>query len=259
MCSNSLQSRSVTHVIFDFFGLMVDSEMWIFENLNKTLNKYGKSCSLDVYSRLVGINILERKQAVIEQFQLTCDPNHFYNQWIESCSKDFNNLKLMPGVKPLIEHLKKHNIPQAVTFPKKFEFYACNIHLKDIFEDGKYFNHITHYDEIETIRLKPHPDIFQYCASEFSPVPDPQNVLVFDDTILGISAATAAGMQSVLVWDKRFGESVHSNATVTINSLEEFKPEWFGLPQFQSTTNQLESYDYFDFSYPLVFDNMFYN
>jgi len=259
MSYNSPEFKRVTHVIFDLVGLLFDSEMLVYESLNKVLKDYGKICSLDLYSRLVGNTLPDRTRAIIDQFELTCDPKKLCDQWVEQCFQNISDLKIMPGVMPLIQHLRQHNIPQAVTSPKKVDFYASNIYLNDILEDGKYFHHVVHYDEIEPKRLKPNPDVFQLCASRFSPVPDPQNVLVFDGTILGISAANAAGMQSVLVWDERFGGSVHSNATVVINSLEEFKPEWFGLPEFQSTTNQSENYYYFDFSYPLAFNNMFYD
>ena len=60
--------------------------------------------------------------------------------------------------------------------------------------------------------------------------------LVFEDAPMGIQAAHAAGMQSVLIPD---GNAVPADqttlATQLLATLEDFRPEDFGLPPF---TNQ---------------------
>lgn len=46
-------------------------------------------------------------------------------------------------------------------------------------------------------------------------------------------AAIAADMQVVLIPDSRLDRSLASNATLIIDSMEEFRPELFGLPPFE--------------------------
>jgi pseudouridine 5'-phosphatase len=48
-----------------------------------------------------------------------------------------------------------------------------------------------------------------------------------------VTAANSAGMQVVMVPDKNVAEEMRQNATIVINSLEEFQPELFGLPPFE--------------------------
>lgn len=50
----------------------------------------------------------------------------------------------------------------------------------------------------------------------------------------GVRAARAAGMQVVMVPDPRIDKSLTEEATIVLRSLEDFRPEIFGLPPFDS-------------------------
>ena len=55
---------------------------------------------------------------------------------------------------------------------------------------------------------------------------------MFEDAPNGVDAAIAAGMQVVMVPDKRIPPDRLHHATQLLYSLAEFQPEDFGLPAF---------------------------
>lgn len=56
---------------------------------------------------------------------------------------------------------------------------------------------------------------------------------MIEDAPNGVTAAIKAGMQCVMVPDKDIIEPSQTNhATVVIDKLDDFKPEWFGLPPY---------------------------
>ncbi|CAK1545585.1 unnamed protein product [Leptosia nina] len=95
------------------------------------------------------------------------------------------------------------------------------------------FHHLTMgSSDPEVKRGKPDPSIFLVCASRFPDKPKPEDCLVFEDAVNGVKAACAANMQVVVVPDPRIEKESLCNATLILNSLEEFQPELFGLPPF---------------------------
>lgn len=60
-------------------------------------------------------------------------------------------------------------------------------------------------------------------------------VLVFEDAPNGVEAAHAAGMQCVWIPHKGINKETHRHlATMVLDTLEDFWPEMFGLPPYDS-------------------------
>lgn len=60
-------------------------------------------------------------------------------------------------------------------------------------------------------------------------------VLVFEDAPNGVEAAHAAGMQCVWIPHKGINKETNRHlATMVLDTLEDFRPEMFGLPLYDS-------------------------
>lgn len=153
----------------------------------------------------------------------------------EIYSEEMLKVQLMPGVMRLVEHLKKNNIPMAIATGSTMESYGIKTQRhQDLFSSGRFFHHIVFTrDDKEVKRPKPAPDVYLITANRFPDQPSPKDILVFEDSHIGVDGAIAAGMQCVMVPDHRF-VCKQENASQILYSLEHFKPELFGLPPFDN-------------------------
>jgi pseudouridine-5'-monophosphatase len=84
---------------------------------------------------------------------------------------------------------------------------------------------------------KPDPEIFQTAAAAFPAPPTcPETVLVFEDAPSGVQSGVAAGMTAIMVPDANLSKDLIPGlgAAAVLGSLEEFDPQQWGLPAFNS-------------------------
>ncbi|KAF2361803.1 HAD hydrolase subfamily IA, partial [Trinorchestia longiramus] len=137
------------------------------------------------------------------------------------------------GAERLVRHLHKHGVPIAIASGSSQTSY--DLKTTNHREFMKLFSHkVLSSSDPEVRAGKPAPDVFLVCARRFPDTPDPSKCLVFEDAPLGVEAAVAAGMQSVMVPDPRTDKKLTENATLVLSTLEDFKPELFGLPAFDA-------------------------
>lgn len=159
------------------------------------------------------------------------------NQVEDEYPKLFPLVQLMPGVERLLDHLSAHKVPIAIASSSKLKWFEVKTHkLGQKFRD--YFHHILLAPEEPLVKnCKPAPDTFLVCMDRFAdPKPTPADCLVFEDAVSGVMAAVRAGMQVVNIPDQRLDIKDIMNReedfrpTLVLNSMEEFRPEMFGLP-----------------------------
>jgi len=159
---------------------------------------------------------------------------------------------LLPGIRKLVHHLKKHNIPIAVaTSSRRRNFELKTAHHQEVFGwfDGKI---VCGDDKQYQMKGKPAPDIFLVTAATFlgrnvgkaEKIPDENQIqerskgLVFEDAVPGMQAGKRAGMSVVWVPDPNLLKLDHSDVAETadqvIASLEDFVPEEWGLPPYDN-------------------------
>ncbi|PZC72873.1 hypothetical protein B5X24_HaOG210398 [Helicoverpa armigera] len=144
---------------------------------------------------------------------------------------------LQKGAERLLQHLYEKGIKFALATNSSRR--AVRLHMAAKPQIFKLFNHMVCATDPDVDRGKPFPDIYLMAAAKFPDNPKPIKCLVFEDSLVGLEAGLAAGMQVVLTPPSRLPPQVARRATLVLKSLQDFKPEYFGLPPFSDDSKKL--------------------
>ncbi|XP_028049968.1 pseudouridine-5'-phosphatase isoform X2 [Monomorium pharaonis] len=223
--------NKVTHCIFDMDGLLLDTEHMYLKAFNRITNRYGKEFTWEHKAQTMGFKTKNVADYAVKTLELPLTTDEFKQEIIGIYQKLFPHTEPMPGAIRLVKHLKENNIPIALATSSDRENYELKTkRWHDFFE---LFHHkVLGGSDSEVTHGKPKPDIFLIAAKRFPNNPDPSKCLVFEDSPNGVKAALNAGMQVVMVPDPMLPKRFTNEATLVLDSLENFQPEKFGLPPY---------------------------
>src|SRR5690606_14090535 len=152
---------------------------------NEKLKGVSREQSLDIILDLGGVSLSK-----YEKEKLAHKKNTWFVDFIERMSPE----EIFPGVKPLIENLRKHGVKIALASSSKNAAMVLDLlrikSLFDVIVDGNM-----------VVNTKPDPEIFLLAASMLN-VPATSCVVV-EDAEAGVEAALRAGMKCIGVGTPR--------------------------------------------------------
>ncbi|MCI1185869.1 HAD-IA family hydrolase [Hymenobacter sp. DH14] len=180
-------------VIFDMDGVIIDTEPLHHHAFFAEFAELGIAVSDAEYATFLGKSTRNVFQRLKQQYGLTQDVEAMVDRKRELFNKAFDedaNLDLLPGVRHLIEDLRRHDIQLVVASSASK---ATIARVFDRFGLGDYFAYrVSGEDFAES---KPHPAIFLR-AAELARTPV-ANCIVIEDAANGVAAAKAAGIYCI--------------------------------------------------------------
>lgn len=226
LMANSLK-KLVSGVILDLDGTLLNTDGIVSEVLKLYLVKYGKQWDGKIAQRVIGKTPLEAATAVVEDYGLSLSVDQFISEIMPMLDDRWGCIKALPGANRLINHLRGHNVPMALASNSPRNGVEAKISHHAGWKES--FSVIIAGDEVR--EGKPSPEIFLEAAKRLNI--DPSKCLVIEDSIPGVTAGKAAGMEVVAVPSVPKQGHLYTSADEVINSLLDIRPEKWGLPPFE--------------------------
>lgn len=186
------KGMSVSAVLFDFDGILVDTEWEIYQAWLETFQQHGQDLPLSLYTRCIGsdFDAWSPKLHLEDLTQLQFD-------WIKmdehrqiSIRSGLSEHGPIEGVVDVLKGLGERGIPAAVVSSSSHHWvdgWLDKLGLTGFFQEI--------VCKGDAPKIKPAPDLFLEAARRLKL--NPSNCLVIEDSLNGLNAAKAAGM---MVW-----------------------------------------------------------
>mgnify|MGYP001041043897 CR=1 FL=1 len=179
-------------LIFDFDGLLVDTETPAFESWQRIYAEYGQSLSLDLWQGALGtMHGFDALQHLASLVHLD-DPEGVMARRQALKQELSRNQPLLPGVLEILDEAQRLGLPCAVASSSSRAWVEGWLKHHKIYER---FQSVLTADDV--VRTKPFPDLFLLAAERLNS--SPTECLIFEDSSNGILAARAAGIRVVAV------------------------------------------------------------
>ncbi|GAP20974.1 HAD family hydrolase [Leptolinea tardivitalis] len=200
--------------IFDFDGLILDTETPEFEAWQQVFGQYGLSLPLSEWQKALGTSRLEFDPPTYLEELLGRPIN---KKKVEHAHKvialsKITRLPALPGVETLIKTAHENGIRLGVASSSSADWVWCHLSRLGL---ARYFDTICGGNEVPAV--KPNPALFQMALRELDA--RPEEAIVFEDSPNGITGAHNAGIFCVAVPNAISGQLCIDHADLILSSL----------------------------------------
>jgi len=211
-------------VVFDFDGLIMDSEWVIFESARAAFEAHGHSLSVEAWSTVVGINddheprwweLLCEAAGTTGFARTDFDLAYASSEPREALKAAMLELPALPGVEVLVDSLTAHGVALGVASSSSRGWLERNLERLGLVHR---FATLVGADVVGGVG-KPAPDVYLRACADLGA--EPARSVALEDSVHGVAAAKAAGMRAVAVPSHITSTHDMAHADLVVASLED--------------------------------------
>lgn len=185
---------SLRAVIFDFDGLIVDTESTGYETWREIFEAHGHDLAIETYAAVIGTDFGTQYDPRVDLETRTGRQFNWADLEAQRSIREKElrkSLSILPGVVDRLQEAASLGLPCAIasSSPRWWvEGWLKDLNLID------HFHHLTTVDD--TGKVKPDPSLFLLAAERLQV--STSEALIFEDSLNGLIAAQAAGIHCIV-------------------------------------------------------------
>ena len=179
-------------VVFDFDGLIIDSEMPIFEMSRAALADLGHAITVEAWSSVVGLGDADSHAALCAAVGAELDRAAFDEGYQRQDRSWRDTIGPLPGVVELVEALSAAGVALGVASSSSANWVVGHLERLGL---ARHFGAFATSDRVA--RTKPAPDAYLLACADLGV--EPASAVALEDSAHGVAAALAAGLTVVAV------------------------------------------------------------
>ena len=209
-------------LIFDFDGLVIDTESPAFKGLQRVYQRYGMDLREETFGKIVGTHshadFHEYKTLANSLPVGTLSEADFYEMYQAEKESEYKHMFVLPGVREMIGNAKVYGLRLAIASSSSASW--VNRFLLQFGLDGLFDQVITN-DLVK--QVKPEPDLFLLAQKKLGLAKD--ELVIFEDSNNGVIAANRAGIHVVLIPNPVTKHLQITGYSIRVNSMAELTLE----------------------------------
>lgn len=186
----------ITALIFDFDGLILDTETAEIRTWQKIYAEYGYPFPHDEFIQTVGGYGISNFDAAIHLHDLTrgsLNADALRVRFRNESGDEIRRSPILPGITDLLTEAKRRNMKLAVASSSPHSWVDAHLTRLGLIQQ---FDKIICRDDVAPGRTKPKPDLFLKALDQLNVKAN--EAMIFEDSPNGVEAANAAGIAVVL-------------------------------------------------------------
>ncbi|NOY98547.1 MAG: HAD family hydrolase [Chloroflexi bacterium] len=208
-------------LIFDFDGLILDTETPEFDVLQKLYAEFGCELSIESWGQIIGGSDAATFDPVADLERLTgrsLDRQSIRDRWRRQADALIERNPILPGVTEILDEARRLGMKLAVASSSPHEWVDAHLTRLGLFDR---FETVVCSDDVS--RTKPSPELFLLALSRLNVRAD--EAVVFEDSPNGVKAARAAGIFVVAVPNPLTAQLTFEGENLRLRSLAELSLE----------------------------------
>jgi len=205
-------------VVFDFDGLILDTEWCDFTTIAAVFAEHGEELSLALWTTFIGMIDHPHWADILEgQLGHPIDRERWLAERRDANLRCTDAMTLQPGVLELFDALTAAGVPMAVASSSPANWVGTHLRSRGLFD-----RFVTVCSGDDVARTKPDPELYLLACARLGV--EPRTAVSIEDSIHGVRAARDAGMVAVAVPSSMTVDMDFSHADLRVRSCAELDP-----------------------------------